>query len=663
MTTTLSHLLGRESSEISGTAASSDSGRTAAERNYACEQDDSVVKHATILDIDPLSRLPKDGMAFRKPTIDSLLKHGPSRIMNEIKGHRTSIRWVHLRSNCMSWIEGLMEKVCEERHIPTQDNNSQRPSTPAKINPLLRKDLWAHLFHGKASDQIQTRFMGPTCTPFSIDLEDEQSDSTSDSTKGPRNNLVLYLPYLNWELAQSWKQRQELIREVGEGREIHAQADSELIKKYLHHDASPLHDRRTLHQAYYHDFGMTRPLPKYDQVMQRFTAEMTSESEAKLLVVDQLWLWIIKGKGPNEQDSDEPMPDLVITAFPGRFNGCYDSADVYHGIIEHLERGLEPSLRSANDLAAVIVEHCTGVFFQRQLEADKWFLEFYAAAIGVIRDKQKAAFTRFCYTSQELEELQINQTSLIEVSRKLEDAAFSISVETTLFSQIKDIIDELECIDYILGRQDDMVRALTRTQKSRSLRTVSDIVKERRNTWAGIAQTAKIAYNEIQAQMDLKQKQSSLAEARTNRYQVEDSARHGRIMLLFTVVTIIFLPMSFLATWFGMNLKEEDNGQLTLGLIAAVVFPISILIAVGALVFAFSQRLRDWLASCIERIIDGTLGLLGIHGSRSTTMSMHSGLQRDRERPRRFDVRLRRLTETGLEDDINGRRHSEDQIV
>lgn len=292
------------------------------------------------------------------------------------------------------------------------------------------------------------------------------------------------------------------------------------------------------------------------------------------------------------------------------------------------------------------MEHCTGVFFQRQLEPDKWFLEFYAAAIGIVRDKQKSAFVRFSETARQLEDLQANQASLAEVSRRLEDLAFSIGVETTLFSQIKDIIDELECIDYILGRQDDVVRTLTRSQKSRSMRTVSDIVKERRHTWAGIAETAKVAYTEIQAQMDLKQKQSSLAEARTSRYQVEDSARHGRIMLLFTVVTIIFLPLSFLATWFGMNLEGSDSGQLKLGIIAAVIFPISILIAVVALIFAFSQRSRDLLAIWTEKIIDWSLKILGIHGSRT-----NSHLARDRGRPRRFDVRLRRLTETEIDID------------
>ena len=599
-------------------------------------------------------------MVFRKPTIDDLLHRGPARIMNEVKQHKAGVRWIHMRSNCMSWVETLMERICEERNIHMADNISNKPSSPIKINPLLRKDLWAHLFHGKATDQIQSRFMGPTCTPFSVDMDDEQSDSANDSFHGPLDNLVMYLPYLNWESVEAWHERQGLVRSVTEPQpgnqdaNVVNQADRELVQEFLIHD-SPLHDRRTLHQAYYHDFVMTRALPDYNQVMQRFTSRMNSKDGPKLLVVDQLWLWIIKGKGSTgEGEEENPNPDLVITAFSGRFNGLPDSADVYHGIIEHLERGIEPPLRNTNDLVSVIVEHCTGVFFQRQLESDKWFLEFFAAAIGSIREEQKSAFSEFRQTSNQLEDLQACQASLIELSRKLEDPAFSISIETSLFSQIKDIIDELDCVDYILNRQEEVVRALTRTQKtqkSRSLRTVSDIVTERRKTWHGISLTARVAYNEIQAQMDLKQKQSSLAEARTSRYQVEDSARHGRIMLLFTVVTIVFLPMSFLATWFGMNIKggEDNSGQLQLSFIALVIFPVSIIIAGVALAFAFSQRLRDWLAGLVERGIDKTLDILGIHGSPGG-QTMRSNPRRDLGRPPRWDVRMRRLTQTGLDE-------------
>lgn len=388
--------------------------------------------------------------------------------------------------------------------------------------------------------------------------------------------------------------------------------------------------------------------------MERFTTKTSTAAEAKLIVVDQLWLWVIKGVGLSNQESGETnMPDLVISCFPGRFNGEYDSADIYHGIIEHLERGMEPPLRGANDLVSVIVEHCTGVFFQRQLEADKWFLEFFAAAIGEVRQSGKEAFHRFVQASSKLDYLQSQQASLVEISRKLEGPDFSIATETALVSDVKDIIDELACIDYILARQDDVANSLTRNNKSRSLKSVNEIMHERRNAWRAVADTAQLAYTEIQAQMDLKQKQSSLAEARSNRYQAEAQARNGRIMLLFTVVTIVFLPMSFLATWFGMNLTDKPHGQLSLGLIAVVVFPVSIILAVIALLYAFSERLRDRTAGIIEAVLDGVMSCMHIHGSSSARRRRRSQL-RDRRGPARWDVRLRRLTEPDMEAQRDG---------
>jgi len=223
----------------------------------------------------------------------------------------------------------------------------------------------------------------------------------------------------------------------------------------------------------------------------------------------------------------------------------------------------------------------------------------------------------------------------VEISRRLEDAAFSISLETSLYREVKDIIDELNCIDYILRRQQDVVTSLTRMQKSRSIKTVSDIVRERRDTWASIAHTAHVACAEIQSQMDVKQKQANLSETRSSRYQAEDSARHGRIILLFTIVTIVFLPLSFLATWFGMNIRDPDAGNLPLTQIAAIIFPISLVIALSALVFAFSERLRNLIMECLETGLDLVLGGLRVNRPRSRR-------RRQRRRVRRIhrDVEL-----------------------
>ncbi|KAJ9605393.1 hypothetical protein H2200_010050 [Cladophialophora chaetospira] len=580
---------------------------TAVEGNDADRIPHVSVKHATIVDIDSSNPI---RLAVKRPSINDLTCLGPRQIMQSTSANRTDLRWVHLPANCMSWVEDLMAAVCREKGltVPRDTDGTDR-------NPLLRKDLWSHLFHGKASKKIHARFMGPVCTPFSLSVDDEESGSDGASTHGTLGNLVLYMPFLHWESLDAWSERQQLIREIREGRPGRPQVDRGFVTTYLPHKTAPLHDRRSLHQAFYHFSGLTRSVPRVDQVMEKFTAGRGGQDEgAKLIVVDQLWLWLIKGTRPtNEQDGDgngsSTDPDLVITAFPDRFNDRYDSANVHRCIVEHLERGLQPPLKKAEDLVALIVEHCTGVFFQRQLENDKWFLEFFAAAIGEVRESQRAAFSDFCAASRSLDNCQSQHS----ISSALSDPSLSITEETSLVCRIKAIIDELTCIDYILSRQEGVLHSLTRAQpKSRMLRTVAEMVKERRVAWASIASTAEASHSEIQSQMDLKQKQANLSESRMSRFQAQASASHSRIMLLFTVVTIIFLPLSFLATWFGMNIEDPKAGSLKLYQIAAIIFPISMVLVMVALAFAFNERLRGVVVRVVES------GWTVLSGSRPT---------------------------------------------
>ena len=110
--------------------------------------------------------------------------------------------------------------------------------------------------------------------------------------------------------------------------------------------------------------------------------------------------------------------------------------------------------------------------------------------------------------------------------------------------------------------------------------------------------------------MDLKQKQANIFEARS-------ATRHGRTILLLTIVTIIFLPMSFLTAWFGMNARGINQGSsLSFGFIAAIVFPISISISVLALVLAFSESLRNIIMELAERAVDAVLKATGVKMAR-----------------------------------------------
>jgi hypothetical protein len=69
--------------------------------------------------------------------------------------------------------------------------------------------------------------------------------------------------------------------------------DSKLLLAYIHED-SPLHVRRTLDQSFYYTLPdqdiRDRDL---DQVLYRYTNGDLKMTSPRILMVDQLWLWII----------------------------------------------------------------------------------------------------------------------------------------------------------------------------------------------------------------------------------------------------------------------------------------------------------------------------------------------------------------------------------
>lgn len=98
--------------------------------------------------------------------------------------------------------------------------------------------------------------------------------------------------------------------------------------------------------------------------------------------------------------------------------------------------------------------------------------------------------------------------------------------------------------------------------------------------------------------LDLKQKQANAFEARFARDQAAGTVRQGQIIMVFTMVTIVFLPMSFLAAWFAIPIVEfpsssgggggEGTQGLRLGWVAKYTFGIGLAISVALIMVAFS---------------------------------------------------------------------------
>ncbi len=158
-------------------------------------------------------------------------------------------------------------------------------------------------------------------------------------------------------------------------------------------------------------------------------------------------------------------------------------------------------------------------------------------------------------------------------------AAGAGASRTRLLAEIKDIRDELNMIRMVLqsqtqamgefadrtrgrsssGRKSDEaadMQASGATSSSRSSTRTSP-------TSSAWTHTPTSSTTRLTHLLDLKQKHSNAFEARFARAQAVLQARQGQTIMVFTIVTIVFLPMSFIASVFSINIAEfpRQNGQ------------------------------------------------------------------------------------------------------
>ncbi len=223
---------------------------------------------------------------------------------------------------------------------------------------------------------------------------------------------------------------------------------------------------------------------------------------------------------------------------------------------------------------------------------------------------------------------------LLATSPVFPDALLDIGTETSLLAEIKDIRDELNILSVILASQaatleefkDHMIDEL-RPDGSGGSRggvggrgggninggpssgasglgnpvSVDSIVYEirrrsyeqrrlleiHRNDIARMDRQAESIYMSLTNLLDLKQKHSNALEARFARDHAMIAARQGQTIMTFTIVTIIFLPMSFIAAFFSIQIKDWEN-NLTLGYVSKYMFGIGLGISIPLVVMAFT---------------------------------------------------------------------------
>ncbi|KAK1980532.1 hypothetical protein LZ30DRAFT_823678 [Colletotrichum cereale] len=83
--------------------------------------------------------------------------------------------------------------------------------------------------------------------------------------------------------------------------------------------------------------------------------------------------------------------------------------------------------------------------------------------------------------------------------------------------------------------------------------------------------------------------------------------------MIFTIVTIIFLPLSFMSSVFGMNNKDIGDTNMSFGDQAAYMFPISASVILVSIIFAFWTYLRTVVWSAYKHSETWILVTFGIY--------------------------------------------------
>jgi Mg2+ and Co2+ transporter CorA len=187
------------------------------------------------------------------------------------------------------------------------------------------------------------------------------------------------------------------------------------------------------------------------------------------------------------------------------------------------------------------------------------------------------------------------------------DKLLDIGAETDLLAETKDIRDELNMITKVLEDQrnvlPDMETSITdiyrEEHKSQQdlkkrfkdmLKTIDTHIKDLER----MDKQAKRIYESITDLLDLKQKHANAFEARFARDQAAGTARQSQTIMVFTIVTIIFLPLSFIAAMFTINIQEfphQPGGgepSLPLSYVSKYMFGIGFAISIPFIAIALS---------------------------------------------------------------------------
>ena len=533
-------------------------------------------------------------------------------------------KWIHVPFTHSGWVPHLLATVSHEK----DDLNLH--------STLLDDKLWFSQHNSARHAAPHAQFVRPSVKCLLPNHIEKSPVERMTTPLSPTKDVqfVVYLPYLHWDSFKNLQRRADIIdrrrkqtharpvaKDVVGGKSM----EHKLIWQHLASDR-PIHCRRTLDQYGYPTLRNTavrdadqilykRTKPDKDSVPSKDCASGsrgnkrsttnrssilpgTDDGAAKVLMVDQLWLWIMDDKH-------------VITFFASKEkeekdSGLRGEGNLRGEIYRDINGDYANQCADPFDFAALAVFHAVKVMLDRTIDRDLQVFGVFEEYISVLTERQTSSFKAFRNDNSYENAKDANEQSHINNRKDLDSLL-----------ELRDIEDELDTIERLIKEQQTCITKMLADYQHLEkhnkkglngigfLMQADQFLAENKEHIERMHKSTLIAQKAFKDLLDMKQKQASIVEAHLARDQLtlareqtEAAVEQSHVIMIFTIVTIIFLPLSFFASVFGINSAEwasQPNAYPSLRTVFTYMTTISLAVIVVALSWAFYRYIRRLL--------------------------------------------------------------------
>ncbi|KAM7197382.1 hypothetical protein V8F33_005603 [Rhypophila sp. PSN 637] len=598
--------------------------------------------------------------------------------------------WIHLPYTNPVWVKDVFNTLSKTHNLD--------------FSRIFDKDNWLSKHNQGSQSQAQPAYVTPSCDYIAASPVPSPRLSPSLTPQAgvgsTPNCFYLFLPYLHFDTYCNIVRRRKIIAaRMRHGRaspvppkvaERTESLESRIIWKYLGHDP-PMNWRRTLDQFGYPSLADTNARDD-DQMLYKLTKEdpnptvkkarnwvparhslsskvsliRESESEddsdtdseaeeetylrdGKLLMVDQLWLWTIN-------------TDTLTTFFPKRESNpkegtLFQQADLRNSVYNELNGDLTGRTENALDLAAFVALHAVTVFLDKASHPDLDIFPIFEEAIGLLAERMTSNMKSFRTQTIGSPSDEDDENSISSIKkrhkRELAQAERENRENTSALLELRDMEDELGTLQKLFKVQRKVIEDMRKIYKREELRgltvngvgyldeAVKSLVLYQQQA-TDMEKRVETTRKDYEKMLEMAQRQAQVDEVRWSRLQTELASSQNLSVMIFTTFTVIFLPLSFFTSLFGMNIKEWDPEFPTFGYVARIALPCSIGLIVISLLAAFSSRVQRLGKLAYEGTKNGFKGGLRYLGKLQPRPLKK---RKRRRRLEREEERLRRMKE------------------